>query len=71
MGLQDTLKTVVKKVSLELIYEVVDERTKDLAARLERVENRIEHLDERFNQLNVRIDGLYQMILDLARHRPS
>ncbi|MEK7768068.1 MAG: hypothetical protein AAB368_17700 [bacterium] len=72
MGLQDALKTAVKKVTLELIYEVVDERTGEISQRLDRVERDLKELDQkidkRFDALNSRIDGLYQLFAESLRH---
>jgi len=46
-------KGVIRKVTLELVYEVVDERTKEILDRIERLERQRE---EDFRYLNQKID---------------
>ncbi len=46
-------KGFVKKVTLEMVYEVVDERTKEILERIRKIEERQE---EDFRYLNQKID---------------
>lgn len=51
--MKELLTHAIKKVTLELIYEVVDERTTKILDRLEKIERRQE---EDFRYLNDKID---------------
>jgi hypothetical protein len=53
--MKDALKTIARKVTLELIYEVVDERTKEIKDELEKLQLRTE---QQYGALNGRIDAL-------------
>ncbi len=57
--MREWTKGLVKKVTLEIVYEIVDERTKDIYRKLERIEERQE---EDFKYLNQKIDQLNQKI---------
>lgn len=52
-------KGVIREVTLELVYEVVDERTKEILEKIEKVERKQE---EDFRYLNQRIDNLNEKI---------
>ncbi len=39
-----TAKHIVKKVTLELIYDVVDERTKEINARIDQIHTRLDQI---------------------------
>ncbi len=51
--MREWTKGIVKKVTLEIIYEIVDERTRDIYNKLEKIERRQE---EDFRYLNQKID---------------
>ena len=51
--MREWAKGVVKKVTLELVYEVVEERSKSIYEKLEKIEKRQE---EDFRYLNQKID---------------
>ncbi len=51
--MREWAKGVVKKVTLELIYEVVEERSRSIYEKLEKIEKRQE---EDFRYLNQKID---------------
>lgn len=63
--MKELLTHAIKKVTLELIYEVVDERTSKILERLEKIERRQEEdfrylndkIDTQFGQLNQKIDS--------------
>lgn len=65
---------MVKKVTLELVYEVVDERTKEIKEELKSLNERFyalsnEHRED-YKALNTRIDQLYDRIDRLsAEHK--
>lgn len=66
----------IKKVTLELIYEVVEDRTTKILERIEKVEKRQEEdfrylndkIDTQFAQLNQRIDTIMQLLVSKQRH---
>ncbi len=51
--MREWTKGLVKKVTLEIVYEIVDERTRDIYQKLEKIEKRQE---EDFRYLNQKID---------------
>lgn len=69
--MKDTLKSIARKVTLELVYEVVDERTKEIKNELEKIHLRIDDLNTRMEQqymaLNSRIDQLFSLFLQERR----
>lgn len=62
--MQATIKHIVKKVTLELIYDVVDERTKELKEEIKSL--RHEHKED-FKAINARIDQIHTR-LDQIMH---
>lgn len=73
--MQGTVKHIVKKVTLELIYDVVEERTKELNARIDRLDNKIDGLrqevkedfksiNSRIDQIHIRLDQIMQMLAE-------
>ncbi|NPA41241.1 MAG: hypothetical protein GXO18_03105 [Aquificae bacterium] len=58
--MREWTKSVVKKVTLELIYEIVDERTRGLYEEIEKIKESIRELEkqrhEDFKYLNQKID---------------
>lgn len=58
--MREWAKGVAKEVTLELVYEVMDERTKDIYDKLEKMEAKIDKLDiqrqEDFRYLNQKTD---------------
>jgi len=59
--MKELLTHAIKKVTLELIYEVVDERTSKILDRLEKIERRQE---EDFRYLNDKIDTQFKYLND-------
>jgi len=66
-----TVKHIVKKVTLELIYDVVDERTKEINARMDQM--RQEHKEDsesvnaRIDQIHTRLDQIMRMLAELRK----
>ena len=52
--MREWTKGIVKKITLEVIYEIVDERTRDIYQKLEKIESRQE---EDFRYMNQKIDS--------------
>ena len=57
--MREWTKGLIKKVTLEVVYDIVDERTKEIYSKLERIERRQE---EDFKYLNQKIDQLNQKV---------
>ncbi len=59
-----TVKHIVKKVTLELIYDVVDERTRELKEEIKSTNSRLDQMrqeyKEDFKSINIRIDQMRQ-----------
>lgn len=74
--MKELLTHAIKKVTLELIYEVVDERTSKILERLEKIERRQEEdfrylndkIDSHFAQMNQRIDTIMQLLVSKQKH---
>jgi peptidoglycan hydrolase CwlO-like protein len=62
-----TVKHVVKKVTLELIYEVVDERTKEIKDEIKQLREDIKAINSRIDQLHMRMDQIMHMLAELRR----
>ena len=73
MSITAGMPTTIKKVTLELIYDAVDERTQEIKERLGRLEDdmrelrsemnrRFEAMDQKFAALNARMDQLFTLI---------
>ncbi len=58
--MREWTKGLVKKITLEVIYDIVDERTKDIYRKLEKIEDRQEsdfkYLNQKIDQLNQKVD---------------
>ncbi len=69
--MKDTLRSIARKVTLELVYEVVDERTKEIKDELEklrlRTEQQYDALNGRIDHLSSRIDQLFSLFLQERR----
>jgi flagellar capping protein FliD len=65
--MNSTVKHLVKKVTLELIYDVVDERTKTINNRIDELREEIKAINSRIDQINFRIDQLHSR-LDQIMH---
>lgn len=76
--MKEALKTIARKVTLEIIYDAVDERTKEIKDELKTIHARIDALNARIEQqyealnsrieqqytaLNARIDQLFSLFL--------
>ncbi|MBM4065577.1 MAG: hypothetical protein FJ266_08045 [Planctomycetes bacterium] len=65
------ITSAVKKVTLELIYQVVDERTKELATKIEELKKKQEedfrYLVQKIDSNNQRIDTVIQMLMELKK----
>ena len=57
-------KGIVRKVTLEVIYEVVEERSREIYEKLEKIERRQE---EDLRYLSQRIDTVIQMLSEIMR----
>jgi DNA anti-recombination protein RmuC len=66
-----TVKHIVKKVTLELIYDVVDERTRELKEEIKSINSRLDQMrqehKEDFKSVNARIDQIHTR-LDQIMH---
>ncbi|MEW6375770.1 MAG: hypothetical protein AB1502_08275 [Thermodesulfobacteriota bacterium] len=62
-----TVKHIVKKVTLELIYDVVEERTKELKEQMKEMREDIKAVNTRIDQIHMRLDQIMHMISDLKR----
>lgn len=73
-----TVRNIVKKVTLELIYDVVDERTTELKEEIKSVNSRIEQMraehkedfksvNSRIDQIHTRLDQIMHMLADLHK----
>lgn len=64
--MKDTLKSIARKVTLEILYEVVDERTREIKNELEKVHTRIDALntrmDQQYDALNTRMEQQYMAL---------
>ncbi len=62
------MPTPIKKVTLELICDAVDERTKEIKEEVHLLKGKVEHLEDemnrRFEHLNTRIDQLFSLIVN-------
>ena len=67
--MKEILKSTLKRASLELIYDVVDERTREINSRLDRLEDdmrelrgeinrRFEAVDQRFAAMDQKFDAI-------------
>ncbi len=58
--MREWTKGIVKKITLEVVYDIVDERTKDIYRKLEKIEERQEsdfkYLNQKIDQLNQKVD---------------
>lgn len=68
-----TVKEIVKKVTLELIYDVVDERTKELKEEMKHLSDKIEDinktLNSRIDQIHTRLDQMMHMLAEIIKER--
>lgn len=62
-----TVKHIVKKVTLELIYDVVDERTKEIKDEIKHMREDIRALNTRIDQIHMRLDQIMHMLADLKK----
>ncbi len=58
--MREWTKGIVKKITLEVIYDIVDERTRDIYRKLEKIGERQEsdfkYLNQKIDQLNQKVD---------------
>ena len=66
--MKNLIHSAIKKVTLELIYEAVDDRTKEVKEEVRLLTGKVEHLEgemnRRFEHLNTRIDQLFSLIVN-------
>ncbi len=62
-----TVKHLVKKVTLELVYDVVDERTKELKEQMKEMREDIKAVNTRIDQIHMRLDQIMHMLADIKR----
>lgn len=60
-----TVKHLVKKVTLELIYDVVDERTRELKQEMKEMREDIKAVNTRIDQIHMRLDQIMHMLADI------
>ncbi len=80
--MKELITKSIKKVTLELIYQVVNERTEELKSELCEIKNEIKELKKRqeedfrylvqkidtsTGQINQRIDTIIQMLMEFKR----
>lgn len=61
--MKEALKSIARKVTLELIYQVVDERTEEINKRLDRLEIELKDIRSEIRALNARIDQLFSILI--------
>jgi len=62
-----TVKHIEKKVTLELIYDVVDERTRELKEQMKEMREDIKAVNTRIDQIPTRLDQMMLMLSDIKR----
>jgi DNA anti-recombination protein RmuC len=62
-----TVKHIVRKVTLELIYDVVDERTKEIKDEIKQMREDIRAVNTRIDQVHMRLDQIMHMLADLKK----
>lgn len=73
-----TVRQIVKKVTLELIYEVVDERTRELKEEIKSINSRIDQMrleykedfksiNSRIDQIHTRLDQIIHMLAEMKK----
>jgi predicted nucleic acid-binding Zn-ribbon protein len=76
--MKSTVKHIVKKVTLELIYDVVDERIRELKEEIKSTNSRLdqmrqEHKEDfksvnaRIEQIHTRLDQIMHMLAELRK----
>jgi len=65
--MQSTVKHLVKKVTLELIYDVVDERTKELKEDIKQIREDLRAVNTRIDQIHMRLDQIMHMLAELHK----
>jgi DNA anti-recombination protein RmuC len=60
-----TVKHLVKKVTLELVYDVVDERTRELRQEMKEMREDIKAVNTRIDQIHMRLDQMIHMLADI------
>lgn len=69
------IKHTLKKVTLELVYQVVDERTMEIVQKVEEIKKKqeddfrylIQKMDTDIGKLNQRIDTVIQMLMTIQQ----
>lgn len=69
------IKTAIKKVTLELVYQVVDERTTEIVSETKEIKKRqeedfrylVQKMDTDIGKLNQRIDTVIQMLMTIQQ----
>lgn len=62
-----TVKHIVKKVTLELIYDVVEERTRELKEQMKEMREDIKAVNTRIDQIHMRLDQMMHMLAEIKR----
>jgi DNA anti-recombination protein RmuC len=65
--MQTTVKHLVKKVTLELIYDVVDERTKAIKDEMKEIREDLRAVNTRIDQMHTRLDQIMHMLVELKK----
>lgn len=67
-GLQmSTVKKIVRKVTLEYLYDIVDERTEDLKKDLGELKADNRAINTRIDQIHMRLDQIMHMLTEIKR----
>ena len=77
-GIPTMIKNMARKVTLELVYQAIDERTHELKERIDVVDNGViglrgeikdlrQTMDQHYSQINGRIDQLYHLYAEFLR----
>lgn len=71
------IKHTLKKVTLELVYQVVDERTTEIVSEIKEVKKRqeddfrylVQKMDTDIGKINQRIDTIIQILMTIQQGR--
>lgn len=73
--MKDIIKTAIRKVTLELVYQVVDERTEEIVTKVDEIKKKqeedfrylVQKIDNDIGKLNQRIDTVIQMLMTIKQ----
>lgn len=75
IDMKDIIKTAIRKVTLELVYQVVDERTEEIVTKVDEIKKKqeedfrylVQKIDNDIGKLNQRIDTVIQMLMTIKQ----